>query len=267
MLAPLPIEIKLEEGSDQSYTASHNTLSKRPPKNYLVANRRALKEQQQSNKNAQNDKKKVEQDKQMKIKQKKQQQFGSIKSKVFAQTTSSLLDSPDGQPYADTDSVQPFPFSHHHSDDDTAENQEYHIAFGRKMPTSSASSTRPKQKPEKPSGDEGFVRHKSFGKTPAYITNRKARREQEEERRLLMEQNKPPAPGLVLLEEHERLETLRILEEQEAIERDKLRNIPFAMNGHRAARLREAIEFRLKEIEDTKRIFSKDRVFVAQRDD
>jgi hypothetical protein len=120
---------------------------------------------------------------------------------------------------------------------------------------------------ERQSGDEkAYMRHKSFGKTPAYITNRRAKLEQEEHERMLIQQNAPPAPGLVLMEEAERLETLRILEENEKIERDKLRNIPFAMNGHRAARIREAIEFRLKEIEDAKKIFSKHRVFVAQSD-
>jgi hypothetical protein len=58
-----------------------------------------------------------------------------------------------------------------------------------------------------------------------------------------------------------------LLEESERVERDKLCNIPFSMNAQRAARLREAIEFRLKEIEDAKIIFSKDRVFVEQSGD
>ena len=141
--------------------------------------------------------------------------------------------------------------------------QEFHIAFGRKVPSSSSSSTRPSQN-QKNSDESNEFRHNSYGKTPAYITNRRAKIEREEQERLYKEKNAPPAAGLVLMEESERLETMRILEENERIEHDKLANIPFAMNAARAARLREAIEFRLKEIEDAKEIFSKDRVFVAQ---
>ena len=148
-------------------------------------------------------------------------------------------------------------------DDSTTGSQEFHIAFGRKVPSSSSSSARPS--PNKQNSDDSKAfRHSSYGKTPAYITNRRAKIEREEQERQYREQNAPPAPGLVLMDESERLETMQILEENERIERDKLANIPFAMNAARAARLREAIEFRLKEIEDAKEIFSKDRVFVAQ---
>jgi len=118
-------------------------------------------------------------------------------------------------------------------DDSTTGSQEFHIAFGRKVraPSSSSSSARPS--PNKQNSDDGKAfRHSSYGKTPAYITNRRAKIEREEQERQYREQNAPPAP--------------------------------FAMNAARAARLREAIEFRLKEIEDAKEIFSKDRVFVAQ---
>jgi hypothetical protein len=259
LIAPLPIEANSEEGSDQSYTATKN--GKKSPKNYLKANRQALKEKQRNQKNAAIEKMEKEKSKQQKFEQKKQQRFGNITSRLREHTISGSSVPPA---LNDLDSIQSFPLSF--DDDGIAENQEFHIAFGRKVPSSSASSIRPTPK-QKGSGDGETFRHKSFGKTPAYITNRRAKIEREEQDRLLKEQNAPPAPGLVLLEDSERLETLRLLEESERVERDKLCNIPFSMNAQRAARLREAIEFRLKEIEDAKIIFSKDRVFVEQSDD
>ena len=83
----------------------------------------------------------------------------------------------------------------------------------------------------------------------------------------IMKDNAPPAPGLVLMEESERLETLRMLEANEKEAREALQNIPFRMNEQRAARLRQAVEYRLKEIEDTRKIFSKEKVFVTKNDD
>ena len=44
LIAPLPIDIKSDEGSDQSHTATHNHSKKKPPKNFFKANRQALKE-------------------------------------------------------------------------------------------------------------------------------------------------------------------------------------------------------------------------------
>eukprot|EP00804_Cyclotella_cryptica_P025673 CCRYP_002885-RA/>CCRYP_002885-RA protein AED:0.09 eAED:0.08 QI:0/-1/0/1/-1/1/1/0/270 len=258
LIAPVPIEVKSEDGSDQSYTATRYPSSKKPTKNYVKANRHALREQQRINKNAVIEDQRKEEMKRTKIQQKKQQQFGNIRSRVTSQTQYAAASHSNKE-------SPPSNSLHLNSDEDAKSCQEFHIAFGQKVP-SSRSSVRVNTN-ERQSGDEkSFLRHKSFGKTPAYITNRRAKLEQEEHERMLIQQNAPPAPGLVLMDEIERLETLRILDENEKIERDKLRNIPFAMNGHRAARIREAIEFRLKEIEDAKKVFSKDRVFVAQRD-
>lgn len=230
------------------------------PKNYIKANRRALKEKENNNRNAAIEKEQQEKARQCKIQQKKQQRFGTIKSRLHEPTSST------NAARDEVDSIQSFPLSLDESS--TASNGEYHIAFGRKVPSGSASSVR-SSLPQKPPGGEAFERHrhKSFGKIPAYITNRRAKIEREEQERLEREANAPPAPGLVLLADSERLETLKILEENESTERDKLRNIPFSMNATRAARLREEIEYKLMEIEKAKAIFSKDKVFVAQDND
>ena len=142
---------------------------------------------------------------------------------------------------------------------------QFHIAFGKKVPIS-ARSPRPTSSADTVSSSSSGRRHKSYGKVPTYITERRAKIAAMEEEQLIREANAPPAPGLVLMEESDRLETLRMLDANEREARESLQNIPFSMNHQRAARLREAIEFRLKEIEDTRKIFSRERVFVAQDD-
>ena len=257
LMAPLLIEIKSEECSEQSYTTTRNTSARKAPINFVKANRRALQEQQRNNKSAAIQKEHKDKKKQLKIELKKQRMFGNINSRLHNPISSSI-------DVRDTnESMQPLPLNL----DDNCRNNQVHIAFGRRVPSSSQSSVISKLEQISLPSSDTFVRHKSYGKIPAYILNRRAKIEQEEHNRLLKEQNAPPAPGLVLLEEFERLETLRILDENERIERDNLRNIPFSMNTQRAARLRETIELRLKEIEDAKTIFSKDRVFVAKNDD
>ena len=44
LIAPLHIDIKSDEGSDQSHTATRNYSQKKPAKNFFKANRQALKE-------------------------------------------------------------------------------------------------------------------------------------------------------------------------------------------------------------------------------
>ena len=77
----------------------------------------------------------------------------------------------------------------------------------------------------------------------------------------------PPQPGLVLLKESERLDTLRMLEPNEQEAWKILDNIPFRMNEQRAARLRQAVEYCLAEIEETKKMFSLGKVFVTNNND
>ena len=68
----------------------------------------------------------------------------------------------------------------------------------------------------------------------------------------------------MLLADAERQKTLRMLEEREREAREELQNIPFRMEERKAARQREEIQFRLKEIEESRKIFSKEKVFVSQ---
>ena len=248
LIAPMHIEVHSDEGSLQSYTATRRTSSTKTAKNHLKANRQALKERQKSNNTAALEEKRGEEIRRKKLEQKKEKLFGNVRSRVFDPTSSNISTACTST----TVSLS--------SMSSTASTVDTNIAFGKKVPKT-ANLPRQSVCNEPTSGQS---KHKSYGKVPSYITDRKAKIEREEQEQKRLQENAPPAPGFVLMEESERLETMRILEENEKKERDVLLNIPFSMNGHRAARLREAIEFRLREIEDAKRIFSKDRVFVEE---
>lgn len=226
--------------------------------NHVVANRKALREKQRTKKAAEMERQAKEVERQRKLEQKKQKLYGNIRSKILDPAASSSHASPNDRSCSSS-----------FSNDSTRSNEvSYHIAFGKKI---SSSSTAPRQSIDVDSCAVSLAsstrHHKSFGKVPTYITDRKAKIEREEEEQRRLRENAPPAPGLVLMDESERLETLRLLEENEKQAREELRNIPFKMNHQRAARLRQAIDYRLKEIEDTRKIFSKDKVFVAKNYD
>lgn len=223
--------------------------------NHVAANRKALREKQRNNKAAEMERQAKDMERRHKLEQKKQKLYGNIRSKVLDSAYPSSHASPNDRSCSSS-------FSN-----GSTRSNEYHIAFGKKISSVAA----PRQSVHVDSSELSLAsssrHHKSFGKVPTYITDRreKIKREEEEQRRL--KENAPPAPGLVLMDESERLETLRLLEENEKQAREELRNIPFKMNHQRAARLRHAIDYRLKEIEDTRKIFSKDKVFVAKNDD
>lgn len=243
--------------SSQSWTTCSGSPSlsknlKKKPKNHLRANREALKEKQRNIKDIELERTANEKLRLQKLEQRKQKLFGNVRAKVLDPSASSA-----SSPSEHSRHSSPRNNSHVALQIPTRQN----IAFGKKAP-----SPQPDINEHSGSSSSSNKRHKSYGKVPRYITDRKAKIEQEEEDMRRLKENEPPAPGLILMEESERLETLRMLEANEKEARDALINIPFRMNEQRAARLRQAVEYRLKEIEDTRKIFSKDRVFVTKSD-
>jgi hypothetical protein len=233
--------------------SSSKKLKKRP-KNHLKANREALKEKQRSNKDVELERQAKEKLRRQKLDQKKQQLYGNVKSRILEPTAPSAsspsehsCNSAMASQRNGSSAASPL------SGNSTRQN----MSFGKKAPV-----PQPNTYAHSVGTSSSEEKHKSYGKT-----ERKARIEQEEEEMRIMKDNAPPAPGLVLMEESERLETLRMLEANEKEAREALQNIPFRMNEQRAARLRQAVEYRLKEIEDTRKIFSKEKVFVTKNDD
>ncbi len=247
--------------SSQSWTTCSGSPSssknlKKKPKNHLRANREALKEKQRNIKDIELERSANEKLRLQKLEQKKQKLFGNVRSKILDPSASSVSTQSEHSRHS-------APRNKLHMASQIPKRQ--NIAIGEKAP-SLKPDTNAQSGVTSSSSSSSNDRHKSFGKVPRYITDRKAKIEQEEEDMRLLKENKPPAPGLVLMEESERLETLRMLEANEKEARDALISIPFRMNEKRAARLRQAVEYRLKEIEDTRKIFSKDKVFVTKND-
>eukprot|EP01040_Poterioochromonas_malhamensis_P001175 gene1175-1247_t len=120
--------------------------------------------------------------------------------------------------------------------------------------------------PSKRIDDDGSVvdKHDEFGKVPQYLEERKARwaAEEEERKRRLPDPDCPP--GMCLMPESERLETLRVLQESREEALNQLRKLPFVIETPSMKKKQEFLENKLREIDRALSIFSKPKVYVAR---
>jgi len=265
-----PIALNSEEvdDDDTSCTVQVQSPQKKQIINHIQANRQALREKQQNNKNSKVERERKDKLRQEKIEKKKQKLYGNVRSRVSMSLSSPSNSSNDCCHSIDAPiSRGVSPLSPTVTDSVSSENSDFHIAFGRKVPihveSRPISGSRPITDADSVVSSTSS-RHKSYGKVPGYITQRKERIAQVEQERARKQELEPPEPGLVLLAESERLKTLALLDANEKNLKYDLVNIPFSMNPQRAGRLREALSLRLKEIEDAKAIFSKEKVFVKK---
>ena len=240
------------------------------PKNHLKANREALKSRELANKNVEQERKAKEELQLRKRDQEKQKLFGNVRSKIFDPNSSpSLLavsssNECGGRCHSAATTTSTAPSS-------SVDSQS--IAFGSKIPgniisnPTSTTSSVGNTMSSAPSPSTSSGRHQSYGKIPKYILERKARIEQEAKDMQYQKDNAPPKPGLVLLQESERLDTLQLLDRNELEARKILDSIPFWMNEQRAAQIRQTVEYRLAEIEETRKMFSHSKVFVASNNE
>ncbi len=240
------------------------------PKNHLKANREALKSRELANKNVEQERKAKEELQLRKRDQEKQKLFGNVRSKIFDPNSSPLLlavsssNKCGGRCHSAATTTSTAPSS-------SVDSQS--IAFGSKIPgniisnPTSTTSSVGNTMSSAPSPSTSSGRHQSYGKIPKYILERKARIEQEAKDMQYQKDNAPPKPGLVLLQESERLDTLQLLDRNELEARKILDSIPFWMNEQRAAQIRQTVEYRLAEIEETRKMFSHSKVFVASNNE
>ena len=115
-----------------------------------------------------------------------------------------------------------------------------------------------------PRGDEKKAGHKhqEFGQVPQYLRDRKAQWSESEVRRLAAQPDPSCPPGMVLMQENERLETLAILDHNEAETRQLLFKLPLHSTTPSILKRKDAFEGKLREIEAAKKVFSKARVYV-----
>jgi hypothetical protein len=118
--------------------------------------------------------------------------------------------------------------------------------------------------PKRVDSEEGSAIHEEFGKVPAYLEERKAKweEEKEEERRRAPDPNCPP--GMCLMPEGERLDTLDVLHRSKQEAMRQLQALPFVIETPSLRKKQAMIEEKLREIDNAIAIFSKPKVFVAR---
>lgn len=112
-------------------------------------------------------------------------------------------------------------------------------------------------------GGDRVERHEEFGRVPEYLEERKARwaEEESEKRRRMPDPNCPP--GMCLMPESERQNTLQTLQQSKAEALNQLRRMPFVVETPTQKKKQEFLESKLREIDSAIAIFSKDKVYVA----
>ena len=105
-------------------------------------------------------------------------------------------------------------------------------------------------------------RHADFGAVPEYLQARKEIQAEEEARRRARQPDPSCPPGMSLMPEAERLETLAILRESEKETQGLLFKLPLHSTTPSMLKRKDALESKLGEIEAAKKIFSKEKVYV-----
>ncbi|GMH76653.1 hypothetical protein TrST_g347 [Triparma strigata] len=116
----------------------------------------------------------------------------------------------------------------------------------------------------KGSSDTSPEKHQEYGQVPGYLQQRKKRWEEEERIREMSKPDIDCPDGMVCMPEAERLNTLAVLERSEEEARTELFGMPLTIETMALTKKKNALEAKLKEIEDAKKIFSRPKVFIAQ---
>ena len=103
----------------------------------------------------------------------------------------------------------------------------------------------------------------SYGKVPQYIEEYKAKREVQNERKKQEEEQAKCPPGMKLMAEDERIETLNILQKGKEDVWQSINKLPIASNTLAVQRRRAEYEGKLVELENAIKTFSKPKVYVA----
>ncbi|PNH09884.1 hypothetical protein TSOC_003443 [Tetrabaena socialis] len=132
--------------------------------------------------------------------------------------------------------------------------------FVHENKVSSVAALRP-PRPDKQSGDK-YLNKKDYGQVPSYLLERKLQMAADVEAAARAKEAALIPPGMRLLPEEERLETLEILKKnKDEIER-AIQGLPLRTETLSAIRRKEELERRLREIEDAQKIFARPKVLV-----
>ena len=115
-----------------------------------------------------------------------------------------------------------------------------------------------------PPDSSEYLQKSDYGRVPLYIRERQielaAQRARQQHADDLANQHIPP--GMRLLEETERRETLQLLEEDRVQVEREINRLPFRLDTPSVIKHKADLEDRLREIDDAVRMFSRNRVLV-----
>ena len=124
-----------------------------------------------------------------------------------------------------------------------------------------AEATPKRSQPKAAAGGDKAL-HDDFGAVPDYLRKRQAEWEKKEAERVAQTPDKDCPPGMSLMPEDERKETLAVLLKSQDAAKDQLRRMPLVIETQGQVRRKNDLDAKLKEIEDAIVIFSRDKVYV-----
>jgi len=110
--------------------------------------------------------------------------------------------------------------------------------------------------------DEG-AHHREYGRVPEYLEERKQQWEDEAAERRRRAPDPSCPPGMMVMPEEERVATLETLMKSKKECMSQLERMPFVIETPSMKRKQDALESKMKEIENAIGIFSKKKVYVA----
>ena len=116
------------------------------------------------------------------------------------------------------------------------------------------------QKARSPNTKENKPPAHQKGVVPQYLKQRKQQLQAEKDAQKVEDPNAPP--GMVLMPEAERLETLRTLESSKAEGNRQLSAMPLQLRTQKQKQRYEELEKKVKEIEGAIQLFSKPKVYI-----
>jgi len=118
--------------------------------------------------------------------------------------------------------------------------------------------------PSPPLMSESKPTHKNYGKVPVYLEERKMKWAQMERKRVENMEDPNAPPGMKLMDEGERRETLRVLQDSLEQAKNQLFKLPLTLETPSQLRKKTNIEAKMKEMEDAIKLFSRQKVYVAK---
>jgi len=112
--------------------------------------------------------------------------------------------------------------------------------------------------------EKGMSKPANYGRVPKYLEQRKAQWKEEQDRQALALADKDCPKGMKLMKEDERVSTLETLQQSKVECQKMLSKLPFTAETMSARKKVEALETRLKEIENAIGLFSKQKVYIAK---